>query len=76
MLCSFFLKALEKVEEALRSEKSLSRYREEQNMNESDMNLSGFVNRQSVFSEIKKNETFFLGYSSLCKYVYKMWNEY
>jgi hypothetical protein len=27
----------------MRNEKSLSRYREEQNLNESDMNLSGFV---------------------------------
>jgi hypothetical protein len=34
---------LEKAEEAMRNEKGLSRYREEQNMNESDMNLSGFV---------------------------------
>lgn len=41
-----FKKALEKVEEAMRSEKTLTRYREEQNMNESDMNLSGFVNQQ------------------------------
>lgn len=27
----------------MRSEKGLSRYREEQNLNESDLNLSGFV---------------------------------
>ncbi|UJR22611.1 hypothetical protein I4U23_025652 [Adineta vaga] len=35
--------ALEKGEEAMRNEKSLGRYREEQNMNESDINLTGFV---------------------------------
>ncbi|CAF1251703.1 unnamed protein product [Rotaria sp. Silwood1] len=35
--------ALEKAEQAMKHEKSLSRYREEQNIAESDLSLSGFV---------------------------------
>ncbi|CAF0761928.1 unnamed protein product [Adineta ricciae] len=35
--------ALEKAEEAMRSEKSLTRYREEQNLGEADMSLAGFT---------------------------------
>ncbi|CAF0836099.1 unnamed protein product [Adineta ricciae] len=35
--------ALEKAEEAMQTDKSLGRYREEQNMNESDLNLTGCV---------------------------------
>jgi len=35
--------ALEKAEEAMRNEKSLNRYREEQNLGETDMSLTGFV---------------------------------
>lgn len=38
-----YFQALEKSEEAMRNEKSLNRYREEQNIGESDMNLTGFV---------------------------------
>jgi len=34
---------LEKAEEAMRNERSLSRYREEQNLGETDMSLAGFV---------------------------------
>ena len=34
----------------MRNEKSLSRYREEQNMNESDMSLAGFVCIHSFIS--------------------------
>jgi hypothetical protein len=41
----------------MRNEKSLSRYREEQNMNESDMNLSGFV--RIDFSLIDHSDFFF-----------------
>ena len=37
------VKALETAEEAVKNEKSLSRYREEQNLGELDLNLSGFV---------------------------------
>ena len=39
--------ALEKAEEAMRNEKSLVRYREEQNLGESDLSSSGFVRVQS-----------------------------
>jgi hypothetical protein len=35
--------ALEKAEEAMNNEKNLSRYRTEQNLSETDMNLAGFV---------------------------------
>lgn len=34
---------MEKAEEAVRNEKSLNRYREEQNLGEADMSLAGFV---------------------------------
>ena len=68
--------ALEKAEEAMQTDKSLGRYREEQNMNESDLNLTGCVRIIrlsyvfiSYFEEI-------LGHLTLCKYVYKMWYEY
>lgn len=37
------IQALEKAEEAMQTDKSLGRYREEQNMNESDLNLTGSV---------------------------------
>ncbi len=42
----------------MRNEKSLSRYREEQNMNESDMNLSGFV-RFNLYLIYHSNVCFF-----------------
>jgi hypothetical protein len=68
---------LEKAEEAMRHEKSLNRYREEQNMSESDMNLSGFVRFNSSYLSLSLIEILFSsGDSSLCKYVYKMWYEY
>ena len=40
---SKLFQALEKAEEAMRNEKSLNRYREEQNLGETDLNLTGFV---------------------------------
>lgn len=43
---------MEKAEEAVRNEKSLNRYREEQGLGETDMSLAGFVrtifNRQQA----------------------------
>lgn len=35
--------ALEKAEEAMKSEKSLARFRDEQNLGESDLSAAGFV---------------------------------
>jgi len=43
LFVDLLFQALEKAEEAMRNEKSLNRYREEQNLGEADMNLAGFV---------------------------------
>ncbi len=56
--CFFFnfifhrFQALEKAEEAMRNEKSLNRYREEQNLPEADISLAGFV---CIFNQTKTN---------------------
>ena len=57
----------------MRNEKGLNRYREEQNLNESDLNLFGFV---CLVLSFAPHHPFSLGYFTLCKYVCKMRYEY
>ena len=51
----------------MRNEKSLNRYREEQNLGETDMSLAGFV--YILIAKKQLNRKIYIGYSSLREYV-------
>ncbi|UJR26463.1 hypothetical protein I4U23_007793 [Adineta vaga] len=61
--------ALEKAEEAMRSEKNLTRYREEQNLGEADMSLAGFVvlHCANMYSKCGMNSEALNQYNTLLK---------